>query len=132
MHDLGIEYEYGKALPSCWDDKGEHGSVPHSPCMAPVYSRYVPYLKPHPVGIALIQLLELAKVRKIFARWLSGIALSQGCSADGIDDQLGNNVGIAVGVRPAVFDVALLIACDLPRDPDRCAPVRDAVPEISV
>src|SRR5690606_38862944 len=51
-------------------------------------------------------------------------------AAAGVGDESGHDVGIAVGIRPAVLDVALLVDLDLPRDADRRTPVRHAVAEL--
>ena len=51
-------------------------------------------------------------------------------AAAGLDDGLGHLVRIAVGVGPAVLDVALLVHLDLPGDPDRGTAVRHAVGEL--
>src|SRR5688500_13734971 len=59
-------------------------------------------------------------------RVLLGLRLRQGAAA-GLHDEAGHHVGIAVGVGPAILDVALLVLLDLPRDAHRGAPVGHAV-----
>src|SRR5215212_4989827 len=51
-------------------------------------------------------------------------------AADRLDDEAGHDVRVHVGVRAAVFDVALLILGHLPGDADRGATVRHAVREL--
>src|SRR2546423_11941088 len=54
--------------------------------------------------------------------------LLQGRAA-GVDDHARHHVRVAVGVRAAILDVALLVHFDLPRDPHRGATVGHAVAE---
>src|SRR3954469_8020825 len=49
------------------------------------------------------------------------------CRAAGVDDEPGDDVRVAVRVRTAVLDVALLVDLDLPRDAHRGAPVGHSV-----
>src|SRR5207245_3799353 len=53
-------------------------------------------------------------------------------TAHRFDDQTRGHVGVGVGVRTTVLDVALLIPRDLPRNPHGSASVADAVAELFV
>ena len=53
-------------------------------------------------------------------------------SANGVYDEPSYNIRVAVGVGTAVFDVAFLVPCYLPRNPNRRASVGDAIPELLV
>ena len=52
------------------------------------------------------------------------------CLATRVGDQAGDHVGIHVGVRATILDVTLLVKVDLPRNPNRCTTVRDAIAEL--
>lgn len=50
--------------------------------------------------------------------------------AAGLDDDLGDQVGVAVGGRPSVLEVSGLVLGDLSRDSDGAASVGDAGGEV--
>jgi hypothetical protein len=60
----------------------------------------------------------------------SRVTCRHGVGADGVGDEPGDRVRIAVGVRATILGVALAVLLDLPRDADRGATVRHAVGEL--